>query len=84
MISFTSAVYNESTNEIITGGVGSITVSKFKNKIHSKQYYSFLNNNHRLFTVRETFGLMNFCCEIFSVGAFDMGASSYYNGKFCW
>ena len=28
-IFFNSGVYNESTNEIITGGVGNITVSKF-------------------------------------------------------
>ena len=30
-VSFTSGVYNESTNEIITGGVGNITVSPFLN-----------------------------------------------------
>lgn len=46
---FTSAVYNESTNEIITGGVGNITVSKFKNKMHCEKYYTTLNNNDRLF-----------------------------------
>ena len=28
-VSFISGVYNETTNEIITGGVGNITVSPF-------------------------------------------------------
>ena len=45
---FASAVYNESTNEIITGGVGNITVSKFKNKMHFEKYYATLSNNDRL------------------------------------
>ena len=98
-VSFISGVYNETTNEIITGGVGNITVSPFlKFYCFSLQqllawtcmmliYLSECQTTHQCYLILFFFlfdtFLFIYLFIYFSAGALDMGQSFYFSGKFC-